>query len=334
VALGVAVGAEGQQPVARILEQDSTLNNLADPTGYETGVLGELGALEVTGTGERPMILVAGLGFGGEIFRTLTEEWRDDYTMYAVTLPGFGGTAAPPSPPAATSFGEQTWTNAAVDAVERLILDEDLDGAIVVGHWIGGTQVAVRVAQRQADRIEAVVLLAGSARAVPAQENPPTPPPASLEERIAGVDDSLAPNWFKTVTRETWDDNNFFPHDYAVNPVLGLRLWRQAARPRLHVWVRYLCEFLAQDVTLDLADLETPLLLVRPGLEDVPHDPGLNYMEAYLHRSWEGAPLDAAGVVVTTIPNTRAVPWADRPEAVRNAVEVFLADHVSGPPPG
>jgi hypothetical protein len=38
--------------------------------------------------------------------------------------------------------------------------------------------------------------------------------------------------------RETWDDNNFLPGDYAVNPILGLRLWREAASPQVHVWIR------------------------------------------------------------------------------------------------
>ena len=96
----------------------------------------------------------------------------------------------------------------------------------------------------------------------------------------------MARAWFKTVTRATWDDNNFLPGDYSSNPIVGLRLWREAARPPLHVWVRYLNEFYAQDATLQVEGLRVPTLLLKPGLEGLWHEPGANYVSAYLDRSW------------------------------------------------
>lgn len=316
--------AAAQQPVPRILKQDSTLDNLSDPPGYETAPLGSLGAVVKRGHGPRAMVLIAGLGFGGDVFEPLLERWSDHYTMYAVTIPGFGGTAAPPVPPAGTSFGEQTWTRGALAGIEQMIQDEALSRVVVVGHWLGGTQVALQLARRHPDRVEAVVLLAGSARWVAAQPDSSAPDDIPLAARAQRVDRALAPRWFKTVTRETWDDNNFLPGDYAVNPVLGLRLWRQAASAPLHVWVRYLCEFFAQDATVGLADLAVPILLVRPGLEGVYHDPGNNYMYAFTARSWGGIPQRYPHVREVVVPNTRGVPWADRPEAVTAAVDAFL----------
>ena len=52
--------------------------------------------------------------------------------MYAVTLPGFGGTPAPPMPVAGTSYGGQTWTNGAVGGIKRLIVREALDRPVIV----------------------------------------------------------------------------------------------------------------------------------------------------------------------------------------------------------
>jgi pimeloyl-ACP methyl ester carboxylesterase len=268
------------------------------------------------------MILIPGLGFGARVFDELTAALGDRYTFFAVTLPGFAGTAAPPSPPATTSLGEQTWTDGALAAIEKLIVDEAIRDPIVVGHWLTGTQLALRLALAHPREIRGVVVLAGAARLhfADAKRNEAI---AALEKRVAGVD-LFAQRWFKTVTRETWDDNNFLPGDYAVHPVRGLRLWREAARPSIHVWVRYLCEFNAQDVTLDLPRLAVPTLFLEPGLEGLAFEPGQSYMEAYLHTSWGASREANPHVRVQVVPNARALLWFDQPEATREALARFV----------
>jgi pimeloyl-ACP methyl ester carboxylesterase len=135
----------------------------------------------------------------------------------------------------------------------------------------------------------------------------------------------MAPLWFKTVTRETWDDNNFLPSDYAVNPILGLRLWRWAAEPELHVWVRYLCEFYAQDISLKLDKVSVPTLILKPGLEGNFFDPGQNYMYGFCHQSWERGSALGARTRMETVPNCRACMWLDQPEEVDRRIESFLS---------
>lgn len=323
LAAGVALAASlvtksVQAQVPRILVQDPALDNLVTPHGYETAPLGTLGNVVRRGTGPDHMILIPGLGFGSDVFGPLMDSLSETHTMWAVTLPGLAGTAAPPTPPPGTSFGEQTWTNGALTAIEALLADEGIQGAVVVGHWLTGTQLAVRLAARNPDRIRRVVLLAGSARMI-RQEGAPIPP---LDERVAFIDQSLAPRWFKTVTRETWDDNNFLPHDYAVDPVLGLRLWREAARPALHVWIRYLCEFHAQDTTEEIAALDVPVLLLLPGLEGLVQDPANPYLSNFTAGGWGSAARP--GVEVRTIPHTRVVMWADAPGIVAGEIRGFI----------
>jgi pimeloyl-ACP methyl ester carboxylesterase len=143
VTCSVAARAEEQQSCPRILVQDPALNNLVDPPGYATAESGTLGGVVRAGEGPRPMILLPGLGFGGSVFDDLTKALATDFRTYAVTLAGFGGTAAPPAPPETTSFGEQTWTAGALAAIERLIAEENLDEIALVGHWLGGTQIAL-----------------------------------------------------------------------------------------------------------------------------------------------------------------------------------------------
>ncbi len=312
-----------QLPLPRILDQDPKLNNLVDPDGYATCPLGALGNVRKLGSGTRPMILIPGLGFGGDVLVEFVRPYLDDYRIYLITLPGFAGTAAPPCPPENTSFGEQTWTLGCQAAIEKLIHDEKIEHAIVVGHWLTGTQLALRLAIHHPEVIEKVVILSGSARMMSTDPRM-APHLESLERRIAAVDKFLAPQWFKTVTRETWDDNNFLPGDYAVHPVRGLRLWREAARPPLHVWVRYLCEFQAQDSCLDLDRLSTPTLLLIPGFEGNYHDPGNDYMQLFCHQSWDGFWENHPQITRQIIPNSRICMWLDQPELVHDAIASFL----------
>jgi pimeloyl-ACP methyl ester carboxylesterase len=322
-ALAAGTQAFGQASCPRIMIQDSTFNNFVDPPGYRTGTLGELGGYRKMGTGPQAMILIPGFGFGADLFDELMEKWSDKYTMYAVTLAGFGGTPAPPSPPPGTSFGEQTWTDGAMRGIEKLIAKEKISDPIIVGHWGVGTQLALRLALEHPENARAVIILGGTSRFVMA-DTTRMPLRVALDKRIAAIDGYMAPSWYKTVTRQTWDDNNFLPIDYAINPVRGLRLWRQAAQPSVHVWTRYLCEFYSQDITLELDELAVPTLIVKPGLDPVDLGPGQNYMDAWTHLSWQGIPEMNPKIKLISIPDSRVCLRFDQPEKLDIAVGEFL----------
>ncbi len=106
--------------------QDSTLNNLVHPAGYKTCRLGELGSVKKSGTGDQAMILIPGLGFGGEVFKSFIDHYEKNYTVYAITPAGFAGTPAPPMPGPSTTYSELTWTNGIVTGVLNLIERENL----------------------------------------------------------------------------------------------------------------------------------------------------------------------------------------------------------------
>jgi len=321
--LGFVSSSGAAELTPRVQVQDPEINHLVDPAGYRTAPLGSPLSIIREGSGRQPVILIPGLGFSGEEFRGFLEQSEATFDLHLVTLPGFGETPAPPSPKEGVSWGKQTWTHDAIRRIEKVIETNGLRKPIVVGHWITGTQVALRLALRNPDNVSAVILLAGTARYEPPQIDESDGPGPTLEERVKAVDSFVAPRWFKSITRETWDDNNFLPGDYVRNPVLGLRLWRTAARPPLHVWIRYLCEFFAQDVTTDLKDLKVPTLLIQPGLEGAYQEDGMNYLDAYLYASWARSSayqfLD-----VVRVPDSRIMIWHDRPAAVEAKILDFL----------
>src|SRR5262245_43210623 len=84
--------------------QDSTLHHLVHAPGYVTAPLGTLGAVVERGHGPIDMILVCGFGLGASVFEGFMHRNAARYHMYAVTLPGFEGTPAPPMPPPGTSY--------------------------------------------------------------------------------------------------------------------------------------------------------------------------------------------------------------------------------------
>jgi len=303
--LFLAATAAGQ-PAAM---QDSTLNNLVHPPDYVPAALGTLGAVVERGRGPVDMILVSGFGLGASAFEGFMGRNAARYRMFAVTLPGFEGTAAPPMPPPGTSYGEQSWTRAAVDAIVRLIRERHLERPVLVGHFINGSQVAMRVAVEHPELVRSLVLLAGTPRYEPVTTTRFWPRDLTLEQKVKAVDQFSAPRWFKTVTRETWVRNNFVATDYSVDPARGRRFADEANAPPLPVLIRYLCEFHASDLWPELARLQRPLLVIQPHFTaGLRADTTRAYLAGYLEEPWRGrlegrphtdsAVVDSAGILV------------------------------------
>ena len=318
-------GALAQQTCQARMEQDPARDNLVHARDYSTAEPGTLGRVLREGQGPLDMVLVAGAGFGAEVFEGFMRAKGDRYRMLAVTLPGFGGTPAPPMPAPGTSYAERTWTLAASAAVAQLIEQEGLDRPVVVGHWLSGAQVALDLALDRPDLVRAAIAISGVPKFVPTSGSG-MQEPGSPALRARMVDRYLAPQWFKTVTPETWHDNNFLPRDYAIHPLRALQLWRSAAEPPLPVWIRYLCEAWAHDGTARLAELEVPLLILEPDFDALyAEGPQTGeYMKAFLHEGWRGVEGRSDRITVETISDSRVFIMDDQPERLNEAIERFL----------
>jgi pimeloyl-ACP methyl ester carboxylesterase len=305
------------------LAQDPKLNNLVHPTGYQTAANDSLGAVVSQGTGSRHMILIPGLGFSGGIYDDFMKRWEMSHRLHAITLPGFGGSRALAMPAPGTSYSEIPWTRSAQRAILALMDKEEIKRATIVAHWALASQIALQLALDHPDRFDAVILIAGVAKSYYA--NSPEMMTWTTTQRVKFAD-SMGERWFRTVTRKTWDDNNFMSYDYAVNPRRGLFLWREAATPDVAVWIRYLLEFYAIDLTPELSRLKVPVLLVKPGFDDPGFyvETGKDYMRNLCLDSWKVAEKASEKIEVSTISGSRLFIIYDKPDELDRVVRTFL----------
>ncbi|MFN0157633.1 MAG: alpha/beta fold hydrolase [Bacteroidota bacterium] len=323
--------------------QDSTLNNLVHPQEYRTCAIGELGRVKKSGSGKQSMILIPGLGFGGDVFAGLSDRYESEYTVYSVTPAGFGGTPAPPMPDSGTTYSKLTWTNGIVTGLLNLIEHENMDKPVIIAHFVTGTQVALDLALNHPEKIGRVIIAGGSpyryyATQVDGQWSWTQEKKYTPEERGRAVDVFWAPRWFKTVTKKTWDANMWTSEDYCRDAILGDRLFQESADVPLHVMVRYLIEWMAYDVALQYKELKTPTLVLIPDFKGIlpGHDPAIdttsaNPVKAYLRyfhqETWKDARESGNRMFqFHVVPDTRLFMWYDNPEQVYRVVDAFLRE--------
>jgi pimeloyl-ACP methyl ester carboxylesterase len=307
----------------RSMAQDPALNNFRHPPSVQIGATGTLGRVRKVGTGPRTMLLIPGLGFGDAMWTEFMERRRSDYTMYAITLPGFGDTPPLPMPPEGSRFAEASWTRSTIQAIEQLLATERIGRVTIVAHWVLASQIALQLALDHPDQVEAVILVSGVLKSY--YDSTPRMLEWSLDERSRAIQE-FGEKWFKTVTRRTWDDNNYMSYDYAINPLRGLFLWREAQAPPLPVWIRYLLEFYTFDQTARLKDLRVPTLVVQPPFDDAAYyvDSGRNYMRNLCVDSWRGARDVNSRLEFVTVAQSRLFIMYDQPEALDRALDAFL----------
>jgi len=321
ILLSVQLSTSGQRPS---MQQDPGLNNLRFPEGTATAPNNTLGKVAKVGTGSKKALLVPGLGFGGEIWDEFMERHKTEFTMYAVTLPGFGGTTPLAMPPEKTKYAVTTWTRSAVAALEKLIEQERLGRVTIFAHWALATQIALRLAADHPDRIDSVILIGGPLK-VNFENSPTDMLKWTSEERTTFIE-GLGERWFKTVTRETWDDNNFMTYDYAVNPRRALFLWRAAQKPLIQVWIRYLLEFYSIDPFPELKGLQVPTVVIQPAFDDDAYyvEKNRNYMRNLCIDSWRDAKNVNDKIEFVTISGSRLFVMFDKPEELDKAIGGFL----------
>jgi len=305
------------------MPQDSTLDNLRHQDGYRTAAVGEIRErIRVGRRGGQDVMLIPGWGFGAEVFREFMNDHRDEFHMVSVSLPGFGGSPAPPMPPQGTSYGDQTWISAAVAGVVRAIVEEGLRRPVLVGHFLIGTQVALRVAAERPDLVSGVVIIGGEPwRYLPSRRDSTGQTPVTAPERRVVVDRYMAPGWFKTVTTETWHAQNYAAELYSKDSVRAQRYWTESARVPLPVMIRYLCEYIATDLRESYVRVTVPTRILLPSFPAaVLADTTKSYVKPFFLDAWRGVDAFNSRMRLVQTADARLFTTADNPALVVDAI--------------
>jgi pimeloyl-ACP methyl ester carboxylesterase len=323
VALGLVLRAPDAFAQAKAPQQDPALDNLRHAPSYRTAALGTLQQVVRHGTGPVDVVLIPGWGFGADVFASFMADNTLRYRMTAVTLPGFGGTSAPPIPPTGTSYSEGTWTRAAEEAIARLIVTEGLRRPIIVGHFVVGTQIALRLAMDHSELVGGVIIIGGSPVAPTSSRRDSTgKTPATYEERVRGIDRFLAPLWYRTVTKQTWDENNYPADLYSNDSVRARDLWRRSESVPLPVLIQYQCEFLASDISREYARISVPTRVLVPSFTpELLANPKQAYLKSNFIDAWESAKRANPLLVVRVVAGSRLFVMDDQPTVVASAID-------------
>ena len=303
-------------------QQDSTLNNLEHPQGYLAASLGNLGEVVRRGTGPVDVVIIPGWGFSARDFEGFMTANERRYRMVAVTLPGFGGRPAPPMPPAGTSYAEGTWTRAAERAIADLIRAEGLRRPVILGHFIVGSQMAFRLATAYPDLVGGVVSIgAEPMRWLPSPRDSSRRTPATLEERARMID-QFAVRWYRTVTEQTWDFNNYRAPQYARDSTVAAQLWSESAAVPIPTMVRYLCEYMAQDLTEDFRTLQLPAKVLVPSFSpEIFADPLQSYVKTLFVDAWARVRQAHPNLAIEAVSESRIFVHLDQPQVVQAAID-------------
>jgi pimeloyl-ACP methyl ester carboxylesterase len=322
----VALDLAAPRPARGLREIDVSRNNFRLPSDYATLADNRPPLTIKKGHGRETLILIPGVYSDKEIFDAFIARNQSLYKFYVVTPPGLNGTPARPLPPETTSYGEFTWTRRLGRDVLELISREKLSNPVIVAHGFPGSLVAEELAFQHPDVLGGVIEIASMpVQFFPSPKDPSRKTPATPEERVEIVNEGWAEKWFRYVTPETWESNNYPAEMFTNDLDRAEQVRQQVEAAPLPVKIRYLSEFMASDHSVELASLKVPLLALRPGFNDkLLADPTNSWYKTSFQDAWDAFSKNPR-IQVVTIPNARALLLDDQPKLTDEAIATFIA---------
>jgi pimeloyl-ACP methyl ester carboxylesterase len=329
----VALDLSAPRPARGLREIDTGRNNFRFPADYKTLADNQPPLITRKGQGRETLILIPGVYSGKEVFDGFIARNQSQYKFYVVTPSGLNGTPARPLPPETISYGELTWTRRLERDVLDLIKREKLTKPVIVTHGFPGSLAADEIAVQHPEILGGVIDIAVMPpQFFPSPKDPTRNTPATPAERVEVVNEGWAQKWFKYVTPETWESNNYPREMFTNNLDRAEQVRRQVEAAPLPVKIRYLSEFMAADHSSELAHLQVPLLALRPGFtEKVLADPANSWYKTSFQTSWDAFSRNSH-IQLLTISNARALILDDQPKLADDAIATFV-EHLAKPAP-
>jgi len=318
------VDLSAPRPAHGLRELDLGRNNFLLPSDYKTLADNQPPTIIKKGHGNEALILIPGVYSGKEVFDGFMARNQAKYKFYLVTPPGLNGTPARPLPAETVSYGELTWTRRLERDVLDLISKEKLKKPLIVTHGFPGSLAATEIAVQHPEAVGGVIDMAAMpVQFFPSPKDPSFKTPAAPDERVAYVNESWAQKWFKYVTPETWESNNYRVEMFTNDASRAEQVRQQVESAPLQVKIRYLTEFMAADQTSDFARLNVPLLALIPGFnEKFFADPTNSFYKISFQGAWEPLAKNPQ-IQRVPIPDARALILDDQPKLADDAIAEF-----------
>lgn len=272
-------------------------------------------AVETRGTGPIQLVLVPGLSCDWTVWDAFMKRNAEKYTMHAVTLPGFGGRAAPPAPAEGAKFSDTLWLTASERALVNFIKEKQLDRPVLVGHSLGG-HLACRIAARNPGLLRSAVAVDG----MPAYPlaGPGVPMATEQREKMAT---SIYRNLVSTPD-DQWPEQqrNFFAQ-MVTDQHRAEELSNLCLMTSKEVSSRYMAELLASDVITETKSSDTPIALfaaVAP-----PGVPGMT--PETVKRIWAPFADESKSIQLVYFEECRHFIMDDAPAELDKSIAQFIA---------
>src|SRR5262249_27018523 len=170
-----------------------------------------------------------------------------------------------------------------------------------------------------------VAIAAMPPRPLPAPGDPSGKTLITPAERARAQDDYWGPKWFKYVTPETWESNNYRAVMLQMDIDRGEQVRRQIEENSLPVKIRYLIESNSADDSIDIRRIAVPFLALRPGFNaTILADPLNQWLRRSFIEAWDAFSANTA-IHVTTIPDSGVLVFHDQLKAADDTIVEFLA---------
>lgn len=297
-----------------VLAAHAQTDHFSHPPQYKAAPLGALGPVIKAGEGEQVVVILPGLFFSADAYEELAQSLRDKHRVYVIAPAGLGGTAAPPLPSGPDRYRPMIWTKAYEKGVVDYLDAEGVRDAALIGHFSAGAGSALRLAKRRPDLFNKVIILAGEISRAPKQH----------AAQAYKNSDYYGETLWRTISRETWNENNFTPSLYSKHAEIGMRLWKMAESVPLAIAIQYLGEFAAADMISVFDNYGTPTLILTPDFREGAVD---DRIAAFYGANWDEWLEEAeAPIIVRDIDDAHVFLWLDQPVATMREIKTFIAE--------
>jgi pimeloyl-ACP methyl ester carboxylesterase len=307
--LHAAAPATGASPPAPSVPVATAGGTVVVPAA-ETFTVGSLKVERFGGAG-KAVILIPGLAGGRWVWNDTIGSLTKDHTVYAVTLAGFDGTAAPK--------GDASWLDQADESLASLVRKKHLEKGIIVGHSLGGT-IALRFAGRHPDLTAGVVAVDGLP-IFPGMERVTAEQRTAIAAGMRAKIESATPEAFEA------QQLGYMQKVGTRDPATAARVAPLNARSDQKAVARYMAEDVTADFRPVLKDATPPILEISPyNAPDFAAGP-MTMSEEQKTGYYASLLSSAPNAKVISIGPSRHYVMLDQPVAFQKALADFIQAH-------